>query len=305
MRKWWMLLATALLFARTAAAQPRNYGKPTLFRDEVRIQSYYFDNFFEISSGPKQSRTAAGLEYRAAWHPASLNSDVYVHANYYWWSGKQLLASYGGRVGISHESDTQNFNFFVNTAKRRPSFEVGHTYARADTTLFSGSYSYRVVKWLEVGAEAQHETQSYDTDLLRNNHFSGTGFWTKYYGWGPTIEPQVGFFDGTRHVTNTQESYDDRQWYASLVTEAIPRSWVSVGYRSQGRDYLIADPLSSNFGRLDSGPQWELIAAYRFRPRITGTVYFARDAIGSTQPNTAYTNNLVLLSVSYGLPHHR
>lgn len=307
MGKWWIIFAAAVVLqARPAVAQPRTYGKMTLFRDEVRLQTYYFDNFFQASgNAPKQSRSAAVFEYRAAWHPRSIDSDVYVHANYSWWTGKQLTASYGGRVGISHESDLQTYNFFVNTAKKRPSFEVGHTYARADTTQFSGTYSYRFVPTIELGAEAQHESQSYDTDKRRNNDFTGAGAFVKYYGFGPKIQPAVGFFDGNRHVSNTQESYADRQWYAAVVSEAVPKTWMSFGYRSQGRDYSIADPLSSNFGRLDAGPQWELIVSRRFRPRIGGTIYIARDAIHSTQPNVSYTNNLVIFSISYGLPHHR
>lgn len=302
MKRW--LITLVALGAMTVAAngQPRNYRHVTgPFRSEIRLTAAHFDNFYQASNRDlAETMNNGGFEYRAAYRPKGTRTDYYGHANYTWWNGRDLVASYGGRLGIARESDLQDYNVFIQRNENRPSFEVGNTYARADTTVLYGEYSYRVKPDWEVGGEATLERQTYEADARRNNDFRGAGASVRYRGFGDIVSPKVGFFKGTREVQRSEENYKSDDYYLELVTEAIPNTWASLGYHSQGKNYSVRDTLSENFHREESGPEISLTVSYRSRPRVNWTMYYSRNTNESNVANNDFTTNFILFGVSYG-----
>lgn len=296
------VLAAAALTAIDASAQPRTYTNMQPFRSEARLNTYYFDNFYQASNPAlEEGVEAAAVEYRGAYRPKGSRTDYYGHLTYMWWNGTELVGSYGGRLGIANDGDVHRFNVFVDRTANRPSFEIGHTYGRADTMTLSGEYSLRFTPNWEAGVEGRREDQDYRDETRRDNEFTGLGASIRYRGWGDVISPTVGFLNGSRSVpNNTGEEYDADDYYVELVSEAIRPLWLQLGYHSRGRDYSIGDPRASNFHREDTGPQITFVAAWRQNPQVAWTVYLARESVSSTVPNRDFTTHLVLVGVSYG-----
>jgi hypothetical protein len=297
------LLALAGLAAGPAAAQPTRYPHQAAspFRHEVQLTALHFANFFQESDPDlAEGMNAGGLEYRAAWRPAGSETDFYGHANYTFWGG-ELVGSSGLRLGTARETDLQSFNVFAQVNRNRPSFEVGNTYSRANTTFVHGEYSYRVTPDWELEAELDHDRQSYEENPLRDNSFTGLGGSVRYRGFGGDFSPTVGFMKGKRKVENAEESYDNDDYWLSVTTEALSPVWLSVAYHTRGRSYSIDDPGSSNFGRRESGPRVTLAAAWRSHPRVTWGVYYSRDSNHSTSESSNFKSSYVVFSVSYGL----
>jgi hypothetical protein len=298
-------LAAIAVAAMPALAQPRTYqhNKNAPFRSEVRILAYHFDNFYQAADRDDyEPMNAGGVEYRAAYRPSFWKAtDLYGHANYTWWSGRDLVGSYGARVGVVHDTEVHDFNVFLQQNENRPSFEVGNTYARADTTFAAAEYGYRFRPDWEVGAELEHDRQSYETAPARNNRYFGYGASIRYRGW-EVVSPTVGFTNGRRTVSaNEAESYDADDYYIELTTEAIRPLWLNLAYHSRGRSYSIDNPTAANFGREESGPRWTATAAFRQTPRVSWNVYYSHESNDANHGGTDFTTNFVVVSVSYGL----
>lgn len=297
-------VALLALAAAPAIAQPTNYphNAGAMFRHDIRLNALHFSNFFQESDpNLAEGMNAGGFEYRAAVRPWGGKTDLYGHLNYTWWNGADLVGSSGIRLGTARESDLQSFNVFGQINRNRPSFEVGNTYSRADTTFFHGDYSYRVTPDWELEVEAEHDRQSYDENPQRDNRYTGFGGSVRYRGFGGDFSPTIGFMNGARKVENSEESYDNDDYYLAVTTEALSPVWLSVAYHTRGREYSIDDPASDNFGRRESGPRLTLAAAWRSHPRLTWGVYYSRDSNHSTNESSNFKTSYVVFSVTYGL----
>ena len=298
------LIALVGIAAAPAIAQPTTYphNAQATFRHDIALNALHFSNFFQASDPDMaESMRAGGLEYRAAVRPWGGKTDLYTHLNYTWWQGADLVGSSGIRLGASRQSDLQSFNVFGQVNQNRPSFEVGNTYSRADTRFFHGDYSYRVTPDWELEVEAEHDRQSYEENPQRDNRYTGFGGSVRYRGFGGNFSPRIGFMNGSRQVENSEESYDNDDYYLSVTTEALSPVWLSVAYHTRGRAYSIDDPLSDNFRRRESGPRITLAAAWRSHPRLTWGMYYSRDSNHSTSETSNFRTSYVVFSVSYGL----
>jgi hypothetical protein len=296
-----LLLVAALTVP--ALAQPRTFGKTVEpFRMDVRLQTLYFDNFYQTSDPDRiREMVAAALELRGAYRRPNTKTDYYGHARYQWWNGESLVGSYAARVGVARESDLQTFNVFLHRNENRPSFEVGNTYARADTTIGEATYSYRVTPNWEPGLQLQVEKQTYDDAPQRDNDFAGIGASVRYHGFGANFTPRVGFLHGSRDVKTAEENYDETNYFVEASTERFSPFWMSLGISSRGRTYSIGDPESYNYERRDSGPAIQFVAAVRSHPRVTWSLYYSRESADSPIENADFTVNFVALTVGYGL----
>ncbi|MGZ5440489.1 MAG: hypothetical protein ACXW31_00680 [Thermoanaerobaculia bacterium] len=296
------LLLLAAFLAVPAIAQPRTFGKTVKpFRMDVRLQGLYFDNFYQTSD-PERIRemSALGIELRGAYRRPATKTDYYGHLQYQRWSGESLAASYSGRIGASRESEQETFNVFLHHNQNRPSFEVGNTYARADTTIGEATYSYRVSPNWEPGIQAVLERQTYDDTPARNNDFGGAGVSIRYHGFGPNFTPRIGFLRGIRKVENVEENYREDNYFLEVSTERFSPFWLQVGVSSRGRIYSIVDPESYNFRREDAGPSLQFIAAVRTHPRVTWSLYYAHETADSNVTNADFDLNFAILTVTYG-----
>lgn len=287
------IVAAWMLGAATLHAQPQGTSKPGEHRSELRLQYYFFDNFFQSSDPSQQGDVnALGAEYRFAWRP-SASLQPYVHVNYLKYDEDGLSDGYGARAGAVWERGAHEVNAFLERQQNRPSFETDETFGVADRAALSADYAYRLQNW-QFGAEADHEWLSYETDE-RNNTFDGVGASVRYRGFGRAFVPRVGFRTGERDVNTSSESYDQDEWY--LQADSNPRPWLyfSVRYLNRERDYSTRVRTSSNFGRVDDRDQWSLTADVKQSPRLSWLLYAAREDVDSSRTGRDFDSAIVMV----------
>lgn len=299
------LTAAALLFtAQPMWAQPRGASEPGAYRSEMRIQAYYFDNFFHSAQpGGEQDATALGTELRAAFRPGQRPLEIFAHVSAVKYNVEEASNSYGARIGVAFDDDRHQWVAFLDQAENRPSFEVGNTFARADVTTLAGEYSYRLTEDWEVGGEGAVERQTYNVESDRENLFKAIGANARYRGFGWRIAPEAGVLLSNRDVDNAEESYDSFDKYVQLAyMPALPGDplYVSLRYRFRDRSYTIDDRAARNFGREEQRGDWTAVADYRIAQNVNLWLYASTEAIDSSIPGGNFDVGLVLMGITIG-----
>lgn len=298
-------LAAALLFATLPmSAQPRGRSTPGSFRSEMRLQGYYFDNFFHSARpADEENVTALGAELRAAFRPGQQPLEVFGHVGATKYGVDEASNSYGARIGTSFDDERHEWIVFLDHAENRPSFEVANTFARADVTTLAGEYSYRLSKDWEVGGETALQRQTYDVESDRENSYKAIGANVRYRGFGYRIAPEAGILLSNRAVDDEEESYDSFDKYlqvAYIPTMEGDPLYVSLRYRMRDRSYTIGDRASSNFGREENRGDWTALVDYRLVENVNVWVYFSTETIDSSLPSRDFNTGLLLTGITIG-----
>lgn len=297
-------MAAALLIPSPLAAQPRGTSDPGGFRSEMRMQGYYFDNFFH-STNPAEERnvTALGSELRGAYRPGERPLEVFGHLSVVRYGVREVPESLGGRIGVRHDGAVHQWTAYLDRAENRPSFEVGNTFGSADVTTVSGAYAYRVVPEWEFGAEGIHQRQTFSAQNNRRNDYTALGASVRYRGFGWRFRPEIGLDSGRREVVNAAESYDTRDWYVQAsYMPVLPRDplYLSLRYRDRNRAYTISDPGTRNFGRREVRGEWMLLADLRIAQNVNTWMYFTTENVDSSVPGGNFEVGFLLVGVTIG-----
>lgn len=265
---------------------------------ELRLQGWYFGNFFQASEAANEDDVAAaGAEARLAWEGKSPFTP-YVHINLLKFEEDGLDQTYGGRIGARYRQDQHNVDVFADHQKDRPTFDIGEVFDTADVTRLSAEYSYRITKAWEAGAVAERQDQSFDRTPRKDNEFAGFGASVRYRGFGSIFSPEIGFMTGERDVDDETESYDQDDLYAQIRSAPRRDLYVSFRYRMRTRDYTTRTLASPNAGREDDRGQWTLAADWTMSKRLTWNFYYALEDAQSTRADREFETQTAMLGAT-------
>jgi hypothetical protein len=296
------LLAVVFAFCATTPliAQPLSRPNAGPLRQELRLQSMLFGNFYQAPSGaPQEDVRGTGLEYRAAYR-AWKNTDVYGHLNLITFDEKGKKNTYGGRLGIQYDGERQDFNAYVDHGENRSTFDIVGVTDTGDVTTFSADYSFRVTNDWQLGAEVEHDSQRFAVTHARENDATKFGANVRYRGFGYKFMPEIGYTTGSRDVVDPTEDYDEPYWYVRAVSSPTRRTYISLTYRNSTRDYTTRDVSSSRFGAEDTRTQWIASGSFRATNQVAYILYYNHETNESSRINHNFDGNFLLLAVSVG-----
>lgn len=295
-----------ILFVLTVAvcapliAQPLGRQGDLPFRQEVRLNSVLFGNFYQATtSALEEDVRGVGVEYRAAYR-AWKATDVYGHVNFLDFDEGGKQNTYGGRLGVAHDGERHDLNAYVDHGENRSTFDIAGATDTGDVTTFSADYSFRVLEDWQLGAEATHDRQRFGHTPLRENDGTFLGANVRYRGLGYKFMPEIGYVTGSRDVRDATESYDDSYWYVQAVSSPSRRVYLSLSYRDRTREYTTSNTASSKFGIEESRGQWSASASYRATDRVAYILYYTQEDTASSRVGRDFDTDFLLLAVSVG-----
>ncbi|HVS30069.1 MAG TPA: outer membrane beta-barrel protein [Thermoanaerobaculia bacterium] len=293
---WIRCLLGGFLLAASAplAAQPAYRGEPRLFRHEIQLQAYLFNNFFQARGGaPEEDVRAAGVEYGVAYRREENAPDFFgaLYAINYAHEGTKT--TFGGRIGGSYYGSRHSFYGYLDHMQNGWAFDVEETTANADITALLALYSYRVHPDWQVGLNGYNEWLSFDVDTGYEGDYYQMEGEVRYRGFGSILEPRIGYAVGRRNVENDRDSYDHRHWFVELSTEPHPNVDLSARYRRRTRDYRTVE-------REEDRPQIRVRAVFRHNERISWIMQIIREDVDSSLPGRDFETSRVFAGVMLG-----
>ncbi|HEX2059422.1 MAG TPA: hypothetical protein VHK90_01650 [Thermoanaerobaculia bacterium] len=291
------LVLFVCLVALPLAAQPFGKSDPGTFRHEIRLSQWNWSNFYWATE-PLLERDvrAIGLEYRTAYRPRNFEADVYAHLNYLNYDEQDRDDSYGVRVGLFSVTPVQEYNVYVDRGENRQSFTAGNVTAQASVTMLAGEYRRNLVPAWMITSEGVHSQQRFDVSTTRDSNYTSLGAGIRYRGFGWRFSPEVGYIVSSLDSSAGDE--DDRGPYiqAEYMPHFVPdaRLYLSGRYRFKDRDYSAG-------GRTDDRPEWNFVASYRIRPRISAILYYGREDVNASVPDQDFDHDLLTLTLAWGL----
>lgn len=300
-----LLVATTLSGQTTRQATPPPPPAPRTTA-EVRLNSLYFDNFFQAPSGaPKENVVAAGVEARISRDtPLRFGGrpvQGYAYFDYLRFDQEEFGGSPGLRFGARSDARPHSWDTSVQLQKDRPSFDVVDETDRADIARFMADYSYRPVRDWQFNAGLDADRQSFDLAQGRDNRFLGASAGVRYRGFGSEFSPEIGLAFGDRSVDDAAQSYGQVDWILQIRSAPTPPLYISARYRHRLRDYDTGTASSSNFGREDTRDQIVLAADLRAAVRLTWNFYLAWENSDSTAPGRGFKTLLGAFGLTYRL----
>ncbi|MFL6248789.1 MAG: hypothetical protein ACJ74H_22390 [Thermoanaerobaculia bacterium] len=294
---FWIL---AVALCAPLGAQPLGRQGDLPFRQEVRLLSMLFGNFYQATvPALEEDVRGVGVEYRAAYR-AWKDTDVYGHLNVLDFDEQGKKTSYGGRAGVTHDGERHDYNIYVDHGENRSTFDIAGVTDTGAVTTLTGEYAFRMTEDWQLGAEAEYEQQRFGHTHERENDATSVGANVRYRGFGYKFMPEVGYVTGSRDVVDETESYDDSYWYVQLVSSPNRRIYLSLSYRDRLRDYTTRDITSSKFGAEETRGQWTGSASYRATDRVAYILYYSQEDTASSRPGRDFDTDFLLLAVSVG-----
>jgi hypothetical protein len=273
---------------------------------EVRINTWYFGNFFQAPDDrPKENVPALGIEGRLT-YPLPFQTirqpvDGYVHLDYLHFSQTGFGGSPGFRVGARSEGRPHSWDASAQLQKDRPAFDVGDQVDQADIARLNGDYDYRFGRDWQFGAAVNFETQSFRAAAERDTRFSGIGGTVRYRGFGSLFSPEVGIAVGSRTVDDPTEDYRQRDLILQVRSAPTPPLYLSARLRHRLRNYSTNSAGSSNFGRDDTRDQLAALADLKHNAQITWNFYFAYENADSTLKSRSFDAFIAMFGITYRL----
>jgi len=279
-----------LLVANAAYAQPHGTSQPGESRSELKILGYHFDNFFQVTSPvPEENINAYAADYRFAYRPTASPTELFAHVNFIDYHRSGLSNSYGARFGLNHQGKSDDFRIFVDRQQHRPSFEVGNagsSFGQANMTMFDAEYVHHFGVW-QVGGEGQRQQQRFPASSNRDNDYNELKGIVRYKGFGWKFTPEAGLYRGRRAVNDSNETYKETGYYAQVAYIPVPSAYFSLRLLSRRRDY-------ENVSRVENRPGLEAVIDIRSSPRLSWLLYYSRERVRSSVPNSNFSDDLVI-----------
>ena len=278
-----LIIAVLLATAAPLAAQPDYRGELRVFRHQITLQGFRFENFFQARGGaPEEDVNAAGFEYTTAYRRHENGPDFFGSLYVINYGVEGTVNTFGGRVGMSRYGNVHGFYAYLDRMQNGWSFDIGETTANANITSIVGIYSYRVHQDWQLGLSSYSEWQSFDVE---RTGYEGTYHElegeVRYRGFGRIFEPRLGYAFAERDVEDPSDRYDHRYWFVELRSRPHPRVDVSVRFRDRTRDYQTVD-------RVEERDQWQLRGIFRQTNRIAWMARLTHEDVDSSRPNADF-----------------
>lgn len=270
------------------------------FRADLRLNSLWFDNFFQApETAPQQNVDALAGELRLV-APLGETVEGYSNLNYTRYEDP-LEASQGVTAGLRSAGRTHGFDLFGEYLTNRPSGDVGELVEQADIRRVAGEYSYRVTRDWQLTALGDYQQQDFDITQGKDNTFLDFGGAVRYRGFGSAFSPEIGATFGERDADDPDEDHDQRDLFLKIRSAPADWAYLSLRYRHRTRDYSIAAPLATNFGREDTRKQWVATADLRTGDILTWNLYYSYEDAESTRVEREFTTSLFAAGLTIGL----
>ena len=292
----WPATLAALLAAGASTAGAQEGPADLEFRARAQVGAY--DNFFRVAD-PSQARTVrpwsadGRLTLR---RDGSLLAQVYAEAAYTRYG--PLGKSVGGGAGLRLAGGRHDFWLHARYFDDRPVFSVGDVVRAADIFWAGADYTYSLSPSWEAGLEGQTVRVRFDS--LPGNRSSSyrVGGKIRYRALGGTVSPEAGGGIGWQRAENAGQADVRAHFYFRLLTVPTPRLRATVRFRYRARNYTTAVSESSNFGRLDEGGEWTLVAALRATRHLGFELHYQRLYMNSTARDRIFSTRTVTLGMA-------
>jgi hypothetical protein len=265
---------------------------------EVKLTGQLYDNFFQAPDGePKESVLAfeLGLQLsRELSTPRKLRP--YLKLGGIVWEKLEnsgLIMAGLNSSGTSHSLDV-SARYLLN----RPSLDVGDHFDTADILRFTGVYSYRLSRDIQLNGATFFQSQSLEDQTTSDNNLWGIGGSVRYRGFGSIFSPEVGFITGERSAEVANEDHDQTDLYLKVRCAPNRDLYFSARLRYRTRDYSVDDALASNYKREDTRTQLALIGVYRFSQQLALDVYYTYEDADSSKDSRIFTTQLIFVGLA-------
>lgn len=265
---------------------------------EVKLTGQLYDNFFQAPDGePKESVLAfeLGLQLsRELSTPRKLRP--YLKLGGIVWEKLEnsgLIMAGLNSSGTSHSLDV-SARYLLN----RPSLDVGDHFDTADILRFTGVYSYRLSRDIQLNGATFFQSQSFEDQTTSDNNLWGIGGSVRYRGFGSIFSPEVGFITGERSAEVANEDHDQTDLYLKVRCAPNRDLYFSARLRYRTRDYSVDDALASNYQREDTRKQLALIGVYRFSQQLALDVYYTYEDADSSKDSRIFTTQLIFVGLA-------
>lgn len=265
---------------------------------EVKLTGQLYDNFFQAPDGePKESVLAfeLGLQLsRELSTPRKLRP--YLKLGGIVWEKLEnsgLIMAGLNSSGTSHSLDV-SARYLLN----RPSLDVGDHFDTADILRFTGVYSYRLSRDIQLNGATFFQSQSFEDQTTSDNNLWGIGGSVRYRGFGSIFSPEVGFITGERSAEVANEDHDQTDLYLKVRCAPNRDLYFSARLRYRTRDYSVDDALASNYKREDTRKQLALIGVYRFSQQLALDVYYTYEDADSSKDSRIFTTQLIFVGLA-------
>jgi hypothetical protein len=250
----------SMLTVGESAAQnrPEVMAFPPELTGYMRMGGIFHENFFQAADdGPRRDVLAGVLELRGE---EKLGTDsayrAYFRTDLYQF--QQLGISPGVLVGVGRIRGVNQFDLSVAGQWHRPRFDYGDELEQANIVAATGSYSLRIVSPLDLVALGEYSHDSLRINSALRGRSYEVGGALRYRAFRRRLTAEGGVIQGARDLNGLLQYVNDTA-YVVLRTTAIPRTYISVRYRSRLREYTTDNAASGNFGRED---RTEQVTAY-------------------------------------------
>lgn len=258
-RRALVLLNVAVLsvaVARESSAQnrPEVMAFPPEVTGYIRMGGILHENFFQLpDDGPRRDVLAGVLELRVEERLGRSGSvRAYTRADVFHF--QQLGSSPGALVGVRRVQGINQFDVAVTGQWNRPRFDNDDDPALANVIGGTASYSVRVVRPLELIALGEYSRQWLKVRAAARSATHEIGAAVRYRPFR-FVSTEIGILEGGNTIDDVDQRYLNETAYLAVRTSVVPRTYLSLRYRTRVRDYTTGNAASSNFGRQDRREQ--------------------------------------------------
>lgn len=263
----------------------------------LRAGGAFIGNFFQSPEGvPNESVRAGTSELRFAL-PFSRRAEVFANLGGTFYSDFDPSGDLGG--GVRWSARPHEFQATGGYQWRAPRVEVGDTLGFANIVRLGGIYRIRPVRAVQFGVLADYSDETYNRSSSKDNTFLDLGGSLRYRGLDYIFSPEVGAAFGSRDVVDDREDFDQRTLWVAVSSIPSPALYISARYRNRLREYAIADPIASNFGREDWRHQITLTAEVAVRKDLAWTAYYSFEKANSTKVSRNFDTQYIWTGLTY------
>lgn len=290
----YLIAALMLAAAVPVLAQPDYRGETGIFRHEIQLQAFHFENFFQARGGvPEESLNAAGFEYGAAYRAKENGPDFFGALYAINYSGEDTETSLGGRLGVARYGSVHSFYAYIDRLENGYAFDIEETTANANITALYGYYSYRFAPDWQAGASTYKELTRFDVETGYEGTYNQYEAELRYRGFGRIFEPRIGYGIAEREVDNPTDSYDHRHWFVQIGSRPHPKLDLSLRYRDRRRDYQTVE-------RVEDRGQIQFRAIFRHTDRLATTAMYTHESVTSSIPNRDFDTGRLFAGFTIG-----
>lgn len=249
------VLSVAVAGESSAQNRPEVMAFPPEVTGYIRMGGIFHENFFQLpDDGPRRDVLAGVLEVRVEERLGGRTGSIRAYTRADVFHFQQLGSSPGALVGVRRVQGINQFDVAVTGQWNRPRFDNDDDPALANVIGGTASYSVRVVRPLDLIALGEYSRQWLKVKTAAHSATYEIGAAVRYRPFR-FVSTEVGFLEGGSTIDNVNQRYLNETAYVAVRTSVIPRTYLSLRYRTRVRDYTTDNAASSNFGRQDRREQ--------------------------------------------------